>query len=104
MLLQDLIDQLTELKESVGGEREVRLANQPSWPFEYTISNVLAVDPNAEDVAAYKKAIEDGEVLVEDMKDALDTIADLEAQSTENTVVYICEGTQLGYTSSSHWT
>ena len=67
MLLQDLIDQLTELKESVGGEREVRLANQPSWPFEYTISNVLAVDPNAEDVAAYKKAIEDGEVLVEDM-------------------------------------
>lgn len=44
MTIAELIKQLQDLVEEVGSDTEVRLAMQPSWPFEYTISQVVAVD------------------------------------------------------------
>jgi len=48
MKLQDLIDRLTAIAEEHGDaeeDLEVRLAHQPSWPFEYELdsSSDLAV-------------------------------------------------------------
>lgn len=60
-----------ELKEALEGipdDAEVRLAMQPSWPFEYSIGDVIPIEPDEE------------------------APADEEIQ-----VVYLVEGSQLGY-------
>ena len=40
MTVQDLIDEL----EYLNPETEVRFASQPSWPFEYSISEVVVAN------------------------------------------------------------
>lgn len=62
--------ELIEELEQMNPEAEVRFASQPSWPFEYSINSVIEVneDGGTEDVR------DDGE-----------------------SVVYLEEGTQLGY-------
>ena len=84
MTIQELIEQLTQLAEEYGDEVEVRLATQPSWPFEYSIGNVIAVQSGMtkEEIAIAEAAIRD------------------EKDSTK-LVVYIGEGTQLGYLSGN---
>ena len=60
-----------ELKEALEGipdDAEVRLAMQPSWPFEYSIGDVIPVEPDEEAPA-----------------------------DEEVKVVYLTEGSQLGY-------
>jgi hypothetical protein len=60
-----------ELKEALEGlpdEAEVRLAMQPSWPFEYSIMEVVPLEPDEEAPA-----------------------------DEEVKVVYLTEGSQLGY-------
>lgn len=66
-----------ELKEALEGlpdEAEVRLAMQPSWPFEYSIHDVVPLEPNEEDFDE-----------------------DLEEDEQPIKVVYLVEGSQLGY-------
>ena len=41
MTVQDLIDELQGFKP----DTEVRLAFQPSWPFEHSLSEVAEVEP-----------------------------------------------------------
>jgi hypothetical protein len=74
MTLRDLIDRLTDLAEEYGEDTEVRLAFQPSWPFEHSIGEVAAVDPS-----------EPHPQMEED--DA----------PGKTPVVYLGEGSQLGY-------
>lgn len=62
MLLQEAID------GNEGQDFEVRLATQPTWPFENTVSHV--------------KLVKDDEA---------------------DTVMYLCEGTQIGYAARSLW-
>lgn len=40
--IRELIDELEELAEEHGDDCEVRIAHQPSWPFEYGIGEVVA--------------------------------------------------------------
>jgi hypothetical protein len=44
--LDSLIETLTNLRdnEGVDGNTEVLLAQQPNWPFEFTIGGVVAVE------------------------------------------------------------
>lgn len=49
MNLRELISALECLAEEHGDEVEVRLAQQPRWPFELSVGEVLAVDLNAGD-------------------------------------------------------
>ena len=77
MNIRDLIEQLENLAEEHGDETDVRIAHQPSWPFEYEINSVEAVDLNA-DSGHPDEGHEDSEE-----PDAL--------------VVYLAEGSQLGY-------
>ena len=79
--LGELIEALEELRSEVGDNAEVRLVTQPNWPLEYTIHGVTT-----------GAAINQSE---EDEGDDEDV--------TEDNVVYICEGTQLGYGSKRAW-
>lgn len=79
MTIRDLIDQLQEFADSHGDDTEVRLAHQPSWPFEYSISEVVLVDSS-------------------DLED--DDEDDGTSDPDQPAVVYIGEGSQLGYLDS----
>jgi len=63
------VGELKEMIEGLDEDVEVRLAMQPSWPFEYSISSVELIDNNPEDS-------DEGEL---------------------DAIVYLVEGTQLGY-------
>jgi len=69
MKLRDLIDTLEEIADYNEGEDvEVRFASQPSWPFEYSIDEIVYMD----EVGDY-------------------------GDTTGKMTVYLSEGTQLGY-------
>jgi hypothetical protein len=70
MKVADLIEMLEDLPEDV----EVRFAHQPNYPFEYSVACAVLVDYAEHDPN------EDGE-------------DDVQAEP----VVYLVEGTQLGY-------
>lgn len=44
MRLSELIEALEDLRETEGDDCEVRLATQPSWPFECSIGEVQLVE------------------------------------------------------------
>lgn len=77
--LRDLIDMLEEAAVEMGDDAEVRLMTQHNWPFENSIFGLAS----GRDI----NASEDGE------DDDVDS---------EN-VLYIVEGTQLGYGSKRAW-
>jgi hypothetical protein len=70
------VAELMELLEGLPENAEVRLAQQPNWPFEYSIGTVAAIGPD-------------------DFQDD-DEEAD---DAPPEVVVYIGEGQQLGYLS-----
>jgi hypothetical protein len=86
---------------------EVRLAMQPSWPFEYSVQNVAVVEDDRyvslwvrDDLHTYLVARdgEDGKVCDDGNEYATHEEAEraLEASKPEP-VVYLYEGAQLGY-------
>tara|TARA_R110000751_G_scaffold71196_7_gene144019 strand:- start:9508 stop:9744 length:237 start_codon:yes stop_codon:yes gene_type:complete len=77
MTVDELIEQLIEYRDVLGGDTEVRSMQQPSWPFEYSI---------------------DGLVSTEEMGSSKD-----DRNPTNETKVFILEGTQLCYGSKSAW-
>lgn len=70
MLISELIEQLLDIQAD-HPDAEVRLAMQPSWPFEYSIHQVVAV--------------EEGDT------------PDRDEGSDPDVIVYLSEGVQLGY-------
>jgi hypothetical protein len=64
------VAELIEVLEGYNPDSEVRLASQPKWPFEYSVSNVVSA-----------------------MSDENDGDRDPDALA----VVYIAEGTQIDY-------
>lgn len=84
--IRDLIDTLEEIAQQHGDDVKVRLAQQPNWPFEYTIGEVVAVDFDAPEP--------DSEEELSELEDAA-----VNAPRTRgtNVKVYIGQGTQLDY-------
>jgi hypothetical protein len=76
MKLNELIEQLQELADNGLGEADVRLAIQPSWPFEHSIGRIVTSD------------------------DGLPDEDDDEEDDDDEAVIYIGEGSQLGYLNS----
>lgn len=72
MTINEMIETLKDLAEEFGEDAEVRLAQQPNWPFEYSIGGIVGVD------------------LSEDEE---------EEDDQKEKIVYIGEGRQLGYLS-----
>ena len=104
MTVQELINEL----EGANPDAEVRIAQQPQWPFEYDINEVFDMgnyDPRA-DFEVYRA--DDGWYIGRDDGDeggpfetddeAEEAISKLLSKSgADESVVYLSEGRQLGY-------
>ena len=100
MTIGELIEQLEEMKEQVGGDTEIRYALQPSWPFEfkklrpfeYSIRNAYALNKDERRNMAEALLREEG-MNENDIRKHID---EDELEQAED-VVYLEEGSQLGY-------
>ena len=84
MTIDEVIARLAEYRDELGGETEVRLMTQPTWPFEHAIHGLVSVselnaNANADD-------------------------EDFDCQGNADQVVYLVEGGQLGYGTKTAWT
>lgn len=70
MTVRELIMELEDFPQ----DAEVRLACQPAWPFEYSISSVVSVHPKDTDEEEFTPEEDD-----------------------EESIIYIGEGSQIGY-------
>ncbi len=78
MNLRQLIEQLEDYRDMIGGDAEVRLMTQHNWPMEYTIHGVTSgIDIN--------------------------TLDDDKGDVDDDGVVYIVEGSQVGYGTKRAW-
>lgn len=78
MTVDQLIEALEEYRDMMGGNTEVRLMTQYNWPLEYKIHGITTgMDINAQD----------------------DDQGDVE----DDGVVYIVEGSQIGYGTKRAW-
>ncbi len=95
MRLTDLIAKLEELAQD-HPDAEVRLMNQNSWPFEYSILGVATTSAMDEDeLEAERSRREDRGLPTENLPS--------EPAPAENEVVYLVEGSQLGYGRKAAW-
>ncbi len=89
--------ELIELLSGVDPDTEVRLAEQPRWPFEYEIEDVVEVRMGAdlEENAALDAAgavLDSDDSTPEERAEANRTL-----DSASTSVLYIIEGQQLAY-------
>jgi hypothetical protein len=84
MTIDQLIERLNEYRDEIGGDAEVRLMTQQNWPFENTICGLAS-----------------GAEINDFDKDDEDEGDDDDA--TEDAVLYIVEGQQLGYGTKRAW-
>jgi hypothetical protein len=82
MTVEELIARLEDIRDDLGRDTEVRLMTQQNWPFENRIEGLCSSREIAE---AYDEDEED-----EDYGD-------------EPVVLFIVEGTQLGYGTKKAW-
>ena len=85
------VSELLELLEDMPEDAEVRLAHQPSWPFEYSIDQVVEVDGKSDHCTecGYQWPVHAEKGCDETEPDDTD----------EPSIVYLAEGEQLGYLS-----
>lgn len=89
MTVNELIERLEEIRGEAdeNGEAEVRLLTQPAWPFEWTIAGVCT-----------------GQDINDVMEpDELDEPNYDDDDASDETTVFICEGTQMCYGSKRGW-
>ena len=97
MTVEDLIREL----ETCEPGTEVRLAQQPSWPFEYSIETAVEVTDERYTVYADGwHVMEAGQQEDDPVAGPFETEDEAKAWLCENErepVVYLYEGTQIGY-------
>ena len=90
--LGNLIEELQMIADNWGEDVEVRLAMQPSWPFEYSIASVIEIketdDYDDDDYSPFDKRDDETD------EEYFERIEELENAPT---VVYLSEGRQIGY-------
>jgi hypothetical protein len=100
MNIRDLINELEDIASEYSDDIEVRIAEQPSWPFENEIAQVVAVDLLKEDCEVCRGSC------MEDTDDGEQTCTACngsgvkkakEDEGIESIVVYLGEGNQIGY-------
>lgn len=79
MTLNEMVEMLEAYKEEFGGDAEVRIMSQQNWPFENTVHGICS----------------GFEINLGDEDD--------DSNISEDAVVYIVEGQQLGYGSKRAW-
>jgi len=91
MTIRELIEELKYAAELMDEDAEVRYAAQPSWPFEYSIRNVIIMTKENKEEALKTEMKEEGKTSEE-----INKWLEENNNDTEN-VVYLEEGSQLGY-------
>jgi hypothetical protein len=86
MTIDELIARLNDFRDELGGDAQVRLMTQAHWPLEYTILGL-----------ASHSEIDDYDDPLRGDEDDDDEAAD------DSRSIYIVEGQQLGYGSTSAW-
>jgi hypothetical protein len=84
MTIDELIARLEDYRDEIGGDAEVRLMTQQNWPFENTICGLAS----GAEINDFDEDDEDG---------------DDDDDATEDSVLYIVEGQQLGYGTKRAW-
>ena len=84
MTIDELIARLEDYRDEIGGEAEVRLMTQQNWPFENSIYGLAS----GAEINDYDEDDEDGG----DDDDV-----------SEDAVLFIVEGQQLGYGTKRAW-
>ena len=92
MNIVELIQELEDMKDIAGEDAEVRFASQPSWPFEYSISNIIAMTNDMREEYARSELRDEG-LSEEDINKKLEGAPELEGEN----IIYLAEGSQLGY-------
>ena len=92
MNIRNIIDELEYLASCHGDDTEVRFASQPSWPFEYSISDVIAMTVDMRESRARAEMLDEG-MSPEEVNENID----YEEIERDGNVVYLVEGSQLGY-------
>ncbi len=77
------VGELKEMLEDLDDAMEVRLAHQPSWPFEYSIRDGLVMDIKGCDPEDLPETDMDGSRFVDDHE--------------PEEILYLVEGRQIGY-------
>jgi hypothetical protein len=85
MTIDQLIARLNAYRAELGGETEVRLMTQQSWPCENGIDGLVSVA----EINATGDPDEESEGFV--------------CQGKVDQAVYLCEGAQLGYGTQTAW-
>jgi len=81
MTIDELIARLEDYRDEIGGEAEVRLMTQQNWPFENTICGLAS----GAEINDFDEDEEDGN------------------DATDDSVLYIVEGQQIGYGTKRAW-
>jgi hypothetical protein len=81
MTIDELIARLEDYRDEIGGEAEVRLITQQNWPFENTICGLAS----GAEINDFDEDEEDGN------------------DATDDSVLYIVEGQQIGYGTKRAW-
>lgn len=112
MNVRELVAQLLDISENEVNElapreygdpavldREVRLAQQPNWPFEFSVGEVAEVETHGDDIAEISDAMDDMDMESSEYAEALKELERLKGENKH--LVYIGEGSHLGYLSGS---
>jgi hypothetical protein len=89
MTLNELIERLEDLRSELGGDVEVRLMTQQNYPFE----NELAGATCLRDIHEREEVESDDD----------DNPEQFEPEGAPEEVVYLLEGRQLGYGTTTAW-
>ena len=81
MTIDELIARLEDYRDEIGGNAEVRLMTQQNWPFENTICGLAS----GAEINDFDEDEEDGN------------------DATDDSVLYIVEGQQIGYGTKRAW-
>lgn len=96
MNIREMIEQLEEIAQAHGDEIEVRIAEQPHWPFENSISQIVAVNLSEETCEVCQGSQEDDDGNKCDNCDGSGIYRE-ENKTEDEFFVYIAEGQQIGY-------
>ena len=100
MNIQELIEHLSEIAIN-SPKAEVRIATQPSWPFENSIKGLVVWNKKAwldAEVELIRQSIEGSGEEPMSHKEMVDMANhNLNDEGSEHDVVYLEEGSQIGY-------
>lgn len=93
MTLDQIINLLEEVREIAGGDAPVFLAHQPNWPFQFSITDVTAVDLNAEERVETQVALQAAPAGSDEHRECTEHLADLQPDWK----IYVVEGSEQEY-------